>query len=62
MDERTVDLVTRTVLNVLSTRESTGFAVPIGISARHIHLTQDAVEVLFGKGYHLTKKKDLMGG
>lgn len=28
-------------------------------SARHIHLTQDAVEALFGAGYQLTKKKDL---
>ena len=36
--------------------------VPVGVSARHIHLTQEAVEVLFGEGYHLTKKKDLMGG
>ncbi len=28
-------------------------------SARHIHLTDEAVETLFGKGYQLTKKKDL---
>ena len=28
-------------------------------SARHIHLTQEAVDVLFGKGYTLTNKKDL---
>lgn len=28
-------------------------------SARHIHLSQEAVDVLFGKGYQLTKKKDL---
>ena len=28
-------------------------------SARHIHLTTEAVEALFGKGYTLTKKKDL---
>ena len=39
-----------------------GFAVPVGVSARHIHLTQEHVEVLFGKGYQLTKKKELMGG
>lgn len=63
MEDRTVELITRTVLNVLSTREKNGlenplgFSVPIGISARHIHLTQEAVEILFGKGYQLTKKK-----
>lgn len=28
-------------------------------SARHIHLTQEAVEALFGAGHTLTKKKDL---
>lgn len=28
-------------------------------SARHIHLTQEHVEVLFGAGHQLTKKKDL---
>lgn len=36
--------------------------VPVGISARHIHLTQEDVEKLFGKGYQLTRKKELMGG
>ncbi|MFQ9510345.1 MAG: phosphate propanoyltransferase [Lachnospiraceae bacterium] len=38
------------------------FMVPVGVSARHIHLTREHVEVLFGKGYQLTKKKELMGG
>ncbi|MGM9652360.1 MAG: phosphate propanoyltransferase [Eubacteriales bacterium] len=28
-------------------------------SARHVHLTQEHIEVLFGKGHTLTKKKDL---
>ncbi|MCI5585525.1 MAG: phosphate propanoyltransferase [Lachnospiraceae bacterium] len=36
--------------------------VPIGISARHIHLTQEDVEKLFGEGYQLTKRSELMGG
>lgn len=33
--------------------------VPIGISNRHIHLSQKDLEVLFGQGYKLTKMKDL---
>ncbi|MDE6593757.1 MAG: phosphate propanoyltransferase [Oscillospiraceae bacterium] len=28
-------------------------------SARHVHVTQEALEILFGKGAALTKKKDL---
>ena len=33
--------------------------IPIAISARHVHLTQETVEALFGKGYRLTEKKPL---
>ncbi len=64
MDERNVELITRMVMEALEkNRQSAGgFLVPIGVSARHIHLTQEHVEVLFGKGYQLTKKKELMGG
>lgn len=36
--------------------------IPVGISARHVHLSREDVETLFGKGYQLTKKKELMGG
>ena len=34
-------------------------SVPVEVSARHVHLTQEAVECLFGKGHKLTKKRDL---
>jgi propanediol utilization protein/ethanolamine utilization cobalamin adenosyltransferase len=35
------------------------FDVNIGVSNRHIHLSQSDLEVLFGAGYQLTKKKEL---
>ncbi len=33
--------------------------VLVEISARHVHVTQETLETLFGKGYTLTNKKDL---
>jgi len=33
--------------------------VPVGVSNRHLHVTHDDLEALFGKGYQLTVKKDL---
>ena len=34
-------------------------SIPVAVSARHIHLTQQAVETLFGKGHQLTPIKEL---
>ena len=33
--------------------------VLVETSARHVHVTKEVLETLFGKGYELTKKKDL---
>lgn len=33
--------------------------VPIAVSNRHVHLSPEHVERLFGRGYQLTKQKDL---
>ncbi len=64
MEQQTVEMITQMVLQTIRGMEekSGGFQVPVGVSARHIHLTQEHVEILFGAGYHLTRKKDLMGG
>ncbi|PIC70538.1 acetate kinase [Sporosarcina sp. P16b] len=34
-------------------------AVPIAVSARHVHLQPEHVEVLFGAGYELTQRSEL---
>jgi putative phosphotransacetylase len=39
---------------------ATGRSVPVNISARHCHIRQDHLEILFGPGAQLTKLKDLM--
>lgn len=35
--------------------------VTIGISQRHVHLSRKDLDILFGEGFELTKKKTLMG-
>lgn len=62
MEQSEVEKITKLVIEALEKKRVDGFAVPIGVSARHVHLTQADVETLFGKGYTLTKKKELMGG
>ena len=65
MDNKDVALITKMVLETIEKQKNSGekgYMVPIGVSARHIHLTQEHVETLFGEGYRLTKKKELMGG
>jgi putative phosphotransacetylase len=36
--------------------------VPVGVSARHLHVTREHLDILFGKGHQLHVKKELMGG
>lgn len=64
MEQQTVELIAQMVLQTINKmdQKDNGYQVPVGVSARHIHLTQQDVETLFGEGYQLTKKKDLMGG
>lgn len=47
------------VSRVLSDMAGEKKEIPIESSARHVHLTKEAVECLFGKGTTLTKKRDL---
>lgn len=51
-------LVSKVISQVQSGAGAEG-DIPVGISNRHIHLSREHVEALFGKGYELQKLKDL---
>ena len=51
-------LVSKVIESVKDGAQSEG-EIPVGISNRHIHLSREHVEILFGKGHQLTKLKDL---
>jgi len=57
MDIREIENIVRKTANEYA---NTG-EVKIGASQRHIHLSREHLDILFGKGYELTKKKTLMG-
>lgn len=48
-------------LNLNTKQEIKDDFVKIGVSQRHIHLSREDLDILFGKGYELTPKKVLMG-
>ncbi|WP_418792076.1 phosphate propanoyltransferase [Phosphitispora sp. TUW77] len=40
--------------------KSNKWLIPIGVSNRHVHLSQEDIEILFGSGYKLTVAKQLV--
>lgn len=64
VENKELEALTRLVISCMKEQQQqgNGFLVPVGVSNRHIHLSQEHVEALFGPGYQLTKKKELMGG
>ena len=55
--EEFISLVAKKVADRLNEIEK--YKIPVGVSNRHIHLTRQDLDLLFGKGYELTKKSDL---
>ncbi|MGN1095555.1 MAG: phosphate propanoyltransferase [Eubacteriales bacterium] len=59
--EISTEKIAEIVKRVISGMDTAGDGadVPIGVSNRHIHLTREHLDILFGAGYELTKAKDL---
>ena len=57
--EELIQKITEMVLEHWNRLSADPYQVPVGISARHVHLSRDHVEILFGAGYQLTPEKSL---
>lgn len=58
-DNTLVEQVTKLVLESLQQYGEVKTEVPVGVSARHIHLEKDHIKILFGEEYQLTLLKPL---
>ena len=57
--EQELKALVNKVIEAVKDGSATEGDIPVGISNRHIHLTREHVDILFGKGYQLNKIKDL---
>ena len=63
MESKNIELITKMVIDAINQSEDkgNGFMVPIGVSARHVHLTQEHVEGIIWTRISAHKEKRSYG-
>lgn len=59
MNEQAIQSIVEEIVSRLKGSSGKDHSIPMAVSARHCHLSQRDLEILFGTGYQLTKKADL---
>jgi len=55
--DKLLELITKAVIEELQSQKR---HIPVGVSARHIHVAREDLDILYGSGYQLHKLKPLM--
>lgn len=59
MNEQAIQSIIEEIVSRLKDSSDRDHSIPMAVSARHCHLSQRDLEILFGTGYQLTRKADL---
>jgi putative phosphotransacetylase len=58
-EKQLVEIIKNVTIKTLSNQKKQSHVVPIAVSNRHVHLSNEDLQKLFGRNYKLTKLKDL---
>ncbi|MDM5225363.1 phosphate propanoyltransferase [Cytobacillus sp. NJ13] len=59
MNEQAIQSIVEEIVSRIKDSSGKDHSIPMAVSARHCHLSQSDLEILFGTGCQLTKKADL---